>query len=107
MIGRAGAVCPTMISSPVCPHSPHPTKPARSRDAYPRVRVGIPRGGAREMWQMDWFSYALGALWAFAAFSYGRWLGNKEEKKLLAPVVIRLSKIWNEEIQKLAEEVVK
>ena len=61
----------------------------------------------REMWQMDWSSYALGALWAFAAFSYGRWLGNKEEKKLLAPVIIRLSKIWDEEIQKLAEEVVK
>jgi hypothetical protein len=56
---------------------------------------------------MDWSSYALGALWAFAAFSYGRWLGNKEEKKLLAPVIIRLSKIWDEEIQKLAEEVVK
>jgi hypothetical protein len=34
-------------------------------------------------------------------------LGNKEEKKLLAPVIIRLSKIWDEEIQKLAEEVVK
>ena len=57
--------------------------------SYVLTHCGRTGTGAREMWQMDWFSYALGALWAFAAFSYGRWLGNKEEKKLLAPVIIR------------------
>ena len=56
----------------------------------------------------DWLFYLIGwSAGAFTGFFIGRYVGFQDEKKILRPLIIHLSKHWDERTQSLAEEVVR